>query len=67
MCGYQIGTVECRGDGVTIWEGAVAVAREENPEQVDSILIAIGQVNAVSDDKSSDSDDFEIKTFCYVN
>lgn len=52
------------GDGVTIWESAVAVARRENPAHVDEILNEIGRVDALFEG-DSDDEDGDVKTFIY--
>jgi len=101
MCGYQIGTIECRGDGYcwdadhdgydpndhslpcprcntkeflegakedaettshyssmsdsgtgnTIWQSAVLIAKEQNPEQAEVALISIGCVKALESEE----------------
>ena len=50
------------GTGVDIWESAVKVARRENPDQVDRLLVEIGIVNALYEDASGE---MQTRTFNY--
>lgn len=50
------------GTGVDIWESAVKVARRENPEGVDALLLEIGVVNALFEDGNGET---QTKTYSY--
>lgn len=50
-CSYSNGYSS--GTGETIWQGSVRVATEENPDGIDEVLRAIGEVHALVDDDTS--------------